>query len=191
MNPSLQLGRSAHQRILHRLTSPLGLALVIAAITGCNSRPNTYPIDGKVVWKSGDPAKELVGYVVSFESEHGLTSGSGAIQADGTFTIGTFDLADGALAGKHRIAITPPEPPLDAAPPPRLIAKRFGSFETSGLTTGVKSGRNSVVLEVEGRWTLKSWLSAHSMIRTREPDPRLFDWQVGSGPSRWWTPSEP
>ena len=125
------------------------LAAVACAAGGCNSRPATYPVQGKVAWKEGGDAKELVGHTVTLESEDGKTSGSGTIQADGTFTIGTFGEKDGALAGRHRVVLTPPELPEDTFPPPPLIPGRYGSFENSGLTVEVKPEKNSVLLEVE------------------------------------------
>jgi hypothetical protein len=106
-------------------------------------------VDGKVVWKGGSTATELAGYVVSFESEDKMTGGSGVIQPDGSFTIGTFAEADGAIAGKHRVAITPPEFEPDTVPPPSLVAKRFEDFETSGLTAEISADGGPVVLEVE------------------------------------------
>ena len=125
-------------------------ALLFALLAGCNSGLKTYPVDGKVVWKQGGAAaSELAGYRVMFETEDQLTSGAGTILADGTFTIGTMDEADGATAGPHRVAFAQPDGPMDAPPKPWLVAKKFGRFETSGLTTEIKPGHNSVVLEVE------------------------------------------
>lgn len=132
-----------------RCVSGMHLVLLLAATWGCNSGPDTHPVQGKVVWKGGGDATELVGHTVTFESEDAKASGSGTVQADGTFTIGTFGEKDGALTGRHRIVVTPPELPEDTFPPPPLIPRRYGGFETSGLTADIKPETNPVVLEVE------------------------------------------
>ena len=122
---------------------------LLIALSGCSSRPATYPVEGKVVWKGGNAATELAGYGVTFESADGSTSGSGEIQADATFTIGTFGIEDGALAGKHRVAVAPPEPESDKLPAPLRIHQRYRSYDTSNLTAEIGPQQRSVVLEVE------------------------------------------
>jgi hypothetical protein len=122
---------------------------VVCLVAGCNVRPETYPVQGKVVWKGGGEAKELAGYGILLESEDGKTSASGEIQSDGTFTIGTFGQDDGALEGKHRVAISPPQHTDDTPAPRSLIAARYGNLAGSNLTIEVKPGPNNPVLEVE------------------------------------------
>jgi hypothetical protein len=102
-----------------------------------------------VVWKGGGEAKELAGYRVTFESEDRKTSGSGEIQPDATFKISTYGSDDGAVPGKHRVALTPAEFESDTIPPPVLVHQRYLTLDGSGLTVEIKPGPNPVVLEVE------------------------------------------
>jgi hypothetical protein len=138
---------SAHGRAI--IGCSIGLLLAPFSAAGCGGGPATYPVNGKVVWKQGGPATELAGYIVSFESEDKKTSGSGAIQSDGTFAIGTFAETDGAVPGKHRVALSAPDFEPDTVPPPLLIPQRYTNFDSSDLTAEIKPGTNDVVLEVE------------------------------------------
>jgi hypothetical protein len=123
------------------------VSLVLAA--GCGGG-GTAPVNGQVKLKNGD-ASALAGYTVQFELEGAKTSGDGEIQADGTFKISTFGVNDGALPGKHRVAISPPLSPDPDKPMPKpKVAAKYSGFESSGLVVEIKPGKNDVVLEVEG-----------------------------------------
>ncbi len=135
--------------MLYRLICATCLVSFTCALAGCGSGPATHPVNGKVVWKGGGDAKELAGYGIALESEDRKTSAAGEIKADGTFTIGTFGADDGALEGKHRVAISPPQHTDDTPVPRSLIPGKYGSLDTSNLTIEVKPGRNTPVLEVE------------------------------------------
>jgi hypothetical protein len=71
------------------------------------------------------------------------------VQADGTFRIGTYEDDDGALPGKYRVALTPPEPPLDAPRPKPIIDARYGDLDKSGLTADIKAENNVLEIKVE------------------------------------------
>ena len=47
--------------MMRRLTETLPIWLCSLALAGCDSRPPTYPVSGKVIWKGGQPANELNG----------------------------------------------------------------------------------------------------------------------------------
>ncbi len=134
------------------------LTLLLAAITliaGCadNGREPTYPAGGTVKYKDGRP---LAGGSVICESPLGL-SARAIIADDGTFQLGTYEDADGAVAGKHRVAIRPPSS-LDAVvdgprqgprPPGLRIDDRFLDFDKSGIELDVKpDGENKFTIEV-------------------------------------------
>ena len=122
-------------------------------IIGCGGS-KTYPLNGTVVFVDGtEPAKELAGYNVTIEpeapnAEGKKHSGSGLIYADGKFKISTFDLNDGAVPGKHKVAITPPILSGDGPVPKPLIPSRYGDLGTSGLIITVESGKPDIKLEV-------------------------------------------
>jgi hypothetical protein len=122
--------------------------LTVLACLGCSSR-STQPVNGKVVYTDGSSATELVGHTVNFDCPEHQVGASGVIQADATFRLGTFKDDDGAMPGKHHVAITPPIPPLDAPAPPQVIDKKYGDMGTSGLEVEIKPGTNEVTLTVE------------------------------------------
>jgi hypothetical protein len=89
------------------------LALVLLAAAGCSGDPATpHPVKGTVVFEDGQPAKELAGYAVSFTpaAGGGLPSSYGHIEQDATFALSCKKDSDGAVAGKHRVVISPPDP---------------------------------------------------------------------------------
>jgi hypothetical protein len=115
---------------------------------GCGGK--TSPVQGRVKFKDGSDPGVLVGYGVAFEAEETKTSGVGDIQPDGTFTISTFGAADGALPGKHRVTISPPQAPDTDKPPQKSkLPAKYQDFNSSGLTVEIKPGANPIELELE------------------------------------------
>ena len=131
---------------ISRLSFLLLFALI--PLSGCGGVA-THPVEGKVVFEDGTAATELGGYQISFESADGKTSASAVVQPDGSFTVDTFEPGDGMIAGKHRVAITPPIPEADAPIPRPKIHDRYGSFENSGLEVDIESGTNVEELKVQ------------------------------------------
>jgi hypothetical protein len=84
----------------------LGVAAFVAA--GCGGGAGMYPIHG-TVYLDGQPAKELAGGTVTFNSEELHKSASGEIQADGTYRLGSLTKDDGAIPGKYQVMVSPPE----------------------------------------------------------------------------------
>jgi hypothetical protein len=129
----------------------IGIAVVaLALLAGC-SGPNVVPIAGQVKFKDGGDPEPLAGYIVTFEPGEKRVGGTGVVGADGSFAISTFGENDGAVPGKHRIALTPPPATGEGRRPKPAIDKHYGDLETSGLSTDVLPQREpqSVVLEVE------------------------------------------
>ena len=124
-----------------------------ALLSGCGG--STYPVHGKVVFKDNQAAAtELVDYVVTLESVDGKVGASGVVKPDGTFDISTHKPGDGAVPGKHRVALNPPatheliEGP-EAKPPAPLIPDKYGTFDTSGLEVTVDRSGQEVVVPVD------------------------------------------
>ena len=83
------------------------LAWFVAA--GCGGGADTpYPVRG-TVYLDGQPAKELAGGTVEFNSSELHRRASGVIQADGTYRLGTLAADDGAIPGKYEVTVYPPE----------------------------------------------------------------------------------
>ena len=131
-----------------RCVSTWFLAVTILTLAGCSTH-STQPVNGKVVYSDGSPATDLVGHIISFDCPEHNAGASGVVKADGTFKVGTYTDDDGAMPGVHRVAISPPEPPVDAPVPLRLIDKKYGDMATSGLEVEIVSGTNEVTLTVE------------------------------------------
>lgn len=146
------------------------VALVAALACGCSgrfeddwsrARPKVYPAGGVVLY-AGKPAGNLL---VSLSTEtpdpkrpERMRShlAVGITDAEGRFTLKTYDDGDGAVAGTHAVRIepmipdwalpaaieaaknaTPPRPPPVRAPP---IPSRYADFKASKLTAEIKPG---------------------------------------------------
>lgn len=104
-------------------------------VVGCSDdgRLSTYKVTGKVVLSNGTPLK---GGWILFESPKQGLAARGVIDTDGTFRLGTYEQSDGAVAGKHLVAITPAAPEgynPDKGRLPPTIHRRFMHMDTSGL----------------------------------------------------------
>jgi hypothetical protein len=78
-------------------------ALVGSVVAGCSGAKTLYTVQG-TVYLDGEPAKELAGGTVTYNSTELHKSASGAIQADGTYR-----LSEGAIAGTYQVSVSPPE----------------------------------------------------------------------------------
>lgn len=75
----------------------------VSLLVGCGEgRVPTYPVSGKVVFDNGSPVRS--GTVELSSDDHKLTA-TGKISEDGSFVLGTYESADGACAGDHRVIV--------------------------------------------------------------------------------------
>ncbi|MDZ7617390.1 MAG: hypothetical protein U1E05_10315 [Patescibacteria group bacterium] len=140
----------------HRLSASGLVLLASLSVLGCGSGQSVYPVQGQIVYADGSPATDLAGCTVTFESvdqaataERGGISGWGEVQSDGTFTIGTYKPADGAIPGKHRVAISPAPDMSEGVRTEPPISLKYATVETSGLEAEVARGTNQIELKVE------------------------------------------
>ena len=118
----------------------LVLVASVTIVAGCGSdRLPTYDVTGTVVFPDGSALPG--GWIVCESAEHGLAA-RGIIDTDGSYRLGTYAAADGAVAGRHLVAITP-APPAEydpdrggAAP---LVDPRFMHMDTSGIEFEVQA----------------------------------------------------
>jgi len=102
--------------------------------------------------------KPLAGASVLFMPVEGGVPGRAATKEDGSFSLSTFEEQDGALVGRHRVAVSKFETTGFAAGPDGLSGmldgrqirttwvtpERYGSPTTSGLEASVeRRGRNA------------------------------------------------
>ena len=124
--------------------------LVLVGLTSCSGGGPvpTYPVTGTVKLSDGTPLSG--GRILLRPDEDSKYAARGDIGEDGSFTLTTFKLGDGATAGTHRIMVTPPiaRESLDAAArktkrPRPMIDPKYESLTKSPLTILVVSDGSS------------------------------------------------
>ena len=127
-----------------RLRAPACLALLVAAMAGCqgaSSSAPTYEVKGKVLLSSGKP---LGSGVVKFVSVDGtLPEVSGEIQPDGGFALTTKTPGDGAAPGKYKVRIEPIGRRDRRKSRPSFPAK-YVDEDSSGLVVIVRAEANQL-----------------------------------------------
>lgn len=122
--------------------------VAVALCFGCTAdkTPKTYPVKGKVVYKS-NKLPLAVGTVLFESASDPKVQASGEIQPDGSFELASDLGKPGTVAGAHRVLVQPPV--LETGQKP-IVHRRFTSYATSGLKVTVEASRsNEVTLEVE------------------------------------------
>ncbi len=122
-----------------------GFLLVLAATAGCNHGPQMVPVTG-TVRLNGKPLE--FGFI-TFQPPSGQPA-QGEIQSNGTFTLSTYKLNDGAVVGKHKIRIACYESqrpgtvkgPGEQSLGKLLIPEKYTFFNQSGFTADVSADRN-------------------------------------------------
>ena len=122
----------------------LALLAAFAVLTGfCGCGKRLHPVGGQLVWADGQPAKDLAGAMVYFESTQHRTISRSVVQADGHFQLTTERPEargpDGVPPGVHRVYV------IDGSPP--LVDQRFRDPSTSGLEVTVPPD-GPVVLQI-------------------------------------------
>ena len=130
---------------MHRHSTFIAAALAIllgGAMAGCG-RPK-YPVTGIVVHEDGTPFTG--GGIVAMETEIDgkRVMSRGGIDGDGRFVLASERPGDGAFSGTYRVRVLP-HVVIDG-PATVGIADRFQSFETSGLSFEVGSGKNEFTI---------------------------------------------
>jgi hypothetical protein len=129
-----------------RLVKSVGWLAGFVLLAGCGSgkKLQTYDVTGTVMFPNGKP---VAGGIVTFRSYDQKVSASGIIEEDGTCRMGTFQPGDGAVAGRHGVAIAAPAIQRDDSDPPGgsevRIARKFSSPGTSGLEFTVTPGQSN------------------------------------------------
>ena len=77
-------------------------ALLLLALAGCGKPSRSVPAGGRVLL-DGQP---IAGAAVLFSPVAGGVPGRATTAEDGSFTLSTFDVGDGAMVGLHRVGIS-------------------------------------------------------------------------------------
>ena len=112
----------------------LAALAVFAVLTGfCGCGRELHPVGGTLVWEDGQPATELEGATIYFESTEHRSVSRGAVQEGAHFQLTTDRPEaygpDGVPPGVHRVYV------IDAES--TLMEPRFRRPETSGLEVTV------------------------------------------------------
>jgi hypothetical protein len=121
-------------------TTLASLPLCLLLLGGCGrgDRPATYRVTGAVTLDG----KPLPFGAVVFAPERGRAA-TGQIRSDGTYTLGTYQPGDGAVAGKHCVAVVAREEsrgggPLAEKSGAWVAPQSYSDYTKSGLTYQVK-----------------------------------------------------
>lgn len=119
------------------------ISLSAAFLAGCSDgRPVRVPVSGKVLIDG----KPLATGSVRFIPASGRPA-TGALAADGSFKLGTFDPGDGAIPGEHTITVHASE---ELSPTLRRwnTPKKYENLLNSGLKQSVTGPLDSVLIEL-------------------------------------------
>jgi hypothetical protein len=127
----------------------LACGVMLAGLAGCGGG-QIYPVRGQIQYREdGAPAKDLAGGTVEFQSDEAMKSARGGIDADGRFELSTERPGDGAVLGKHKVLIVPPEGDSPEARRKHLLDPKYSRYETSGLEATVEARTNELTLTVD------------------------------------------
>lgn len=124
------------------------------AIIGCSDpEKETYEVRGLVRYTDGKLLRDGTVEFESMDRKKSITATSD-IQPDGTFELGTFEMTDGAVAGRHRVVVIADQNDDSRHERPWLLPKvvlhpKYRDFDTSGLQFEVKPESNHFIIEVE------------------------------------------
>ena len=118
----------------------LSCALLLFAVVGCGGGTPKYPVHGKVTLPDGSP---FVGATVEFVAKEGIHGASGSVESDGTYTLSSEGIDDGAPPGVYRVRLIAPDedetgnaedddPGFRRRKRPQF-PRKYQSIETSGL----------------------------------------------------------
>jgi hypothetical protein len=104
----------------------LVFAAVLACVAGCQkagSLPATYPVAGKVLFKSGQPLTE--GAVQFTSAADPTIMATGIVASDGSFTLATMTdqkRVQGVIEGEHLVGVALPQGTDQVPPPPIRVS---------------------------------------------------------------------
>jgi hypothetical protein len=131
-----------------RITHVCFVLVLMVLLVGCGGKTQ---VTGKVTFDDGEP---LTTGEVRFESGNYLASGK--IQPDGSYRLSSIGENDGIEKGSYKVSVVameeitidPTKPTIEQKEAKSLIAGKFRSGETSGLTCDVK-GTTTFDIQVE------------------------------------------
>lgn len=148
---------AAHRRHPKIWLIVLLAATVVAAGCGESGLPERGEVSGRVTYKGLPLSNAQVTFTPV--GEEASRPATGRTDAQGRYTLGTFDIADGAVLGSHHVSVIArgPDRPLkpgefgsgmpgEQVPGDPLIPLKYFSPDSSGLTKEVAEGSNTIDL---------------------------------------------
>jgi hypothetical protein len=124
------------------------MAAAASVAAGCGGANSSYPVQG-TVYLDGQPAEELAGGTVTFNSPELHKSASGTIEANGTYRLGGVKKGDGAIPGKYQVTVSPPEAPASGERGGRRGAAKTVRFEVpKDLEVTVERKSNDIPIQL-------------------------------------------
>ncbi len=151
----------------------LVLATALLSTIGCNNADRKLaPVRGVIRFPDGTLLREGT---VEFEiigREKPITA-TGRINADGSFVLGTYELSDGALIGKHRVVVIADQGIGNGHERPGFVSvtrlhPRYRDYRTSKLSVEVKPQSNEVLIDVEFAQSEKDKVKADELPTNSE-----------------------
>lgn len=125
----------------------VGLAVLLLFSTGCGTgRSKLARVSGKVTYK-GQPVSNAV---ITFLPSASSPPATADIQADGTYSLRTPNVGEGAVLGSHVVVMVTRWQGLatgtEEHKPPSLVVipPKYSDPSTSGLTAEVQEGDNTI-----------------------------------------------
>lgn len=117
--------------------------LLLVVMVGCgDGRPTRVAVAGKVTIDG----KPVASGAVRFFPETGRPA-TGNINADGTFSLFTFDANDGCVPGNYRVAVMWIDY-LSETQQRWNLPKKYGNPNTSGISKAVAEATDSMLIEL-------------------------------------------
>jgi hypothetical protein len=149
--------------VFGRLSAVVSLALLVLGCSASAGRPPLGKVSGKVTYNG----KPVTGGSVMFTPAAGSGSdtariATGQIEADGSYTLTTFDTGDGAVLGQHIVTVESRGDPeamkkLNLQPggiiayklPKAAIPEKYLKTDRSPLKQTVEAGNNKIDLDLK------------------------------------------
>jgi hypothetical protein len=130
------------------LRSPSCWILLLGVLLGCDRGPQLYPVTGKVSFQGAPPEGATVVFVPT--SGENAKNASGAVQADGSYSLETYPHGPGAFPGDYLIAVTWfPSNAREQENPINKLPAKYADSTVSGLKATVQEGPTEIpVLEL-------------------------------------------
>ena len=149
-------------------------AFILVFLVGCGSgNPKTFPVNGQLKFRDGSYPKSGA---VEFYHPKTRLNARGKIAADGSFSVGTFEAGDGAVAGHHEVTVVQlgathldakkeviiimddesknadhdHSDDLDDHSEP-VVHRKYIDYRTSDLTVEIGDGTNEILLEIDSQ----------------------------------------